>query len=43
MTDGKTGLITPGGGGIEPLDPDRPREGWDCDGQGFFIEGHGGG
>ena len=45
MTDGKTGLITPGlgGGGIEPYDPDWPREGFGgCDGHGLFIEGVGG-
>ncbi len=45
MTDGKTGLITPGSGGIEPVDPDWPREGWpgrNCDGKGLIIEGFGG-
>ena len=31
-----------GGGGIEPFPPLLPREGWDCDGQGLFIEGFGG-
>ncbi len=40
------GDITPGDiGGIEPVDPDWPRDGWpggNCDSYGLIIEGFGG-